>query len=571
MSRADSLPAKSVNQYRSRDIFAYLALRYYSETGLARTNDWAENNATQTVLGSKHGSYLKSYHFKQIDRKGNVEYRELYIPSASEALAEATLLAACAEYCPADKFAHVFSYRPTVKGERNAYFQPYMVGLRERQAKVAQFCSENPDGIVAYVDISKFYPSITIGLATERWTEFCESVSIPEAYLDLGLKLLSNYHHRSGNGRLLTGPMFSHFVANLVLAPIDRRAVELPVRYLRYVDDMTLVGTRADVEASLAIIESQLQAIGLALHPLDSAKSMIVPAREWLDSAADYLQGEHAVAWMKLIGDIKKLLLFDSSQASAVEDALSAEGFRLPVPDYALAVNEATAFQRVRQLGLWQWLRLRTKRVSIDTIVADARKSSRRITTETLKLLRESNIDSRFQRKRMVSKLRYRLGRLIYLGLELELQAINDLARTWPELKFHVAIIDALITSDCYEVVTMGSNVAQAAAQVLRPTLKAASFSRPLRTEAQIQGLAVLILNGVPVEGEVRTMEHPVLRFALGPIDEELMSQPRGLVQELACLHGMGEVRHPAILESAFDIDDNIVLDALEMDYGYYL
>lgn len=571
MRRADSLSTKSVSQYRSRDIFAYLALRYCSETEFARRNDWAENNATQVVLAFRAGLYLRSFHFKQVDAAGAIEHRELFIPGANEALAEAALLAQCATRCGSSISKQVFSYRPTEKDDRKSYFEPYMTGLRERQDRIAQCCSEVQDGIVAYIDIKRFYPSISTDLAKERWTKFCRDTSMPELYYDLGIKLISNYDQRSGNSRILTGPMFSHFLANLVLAPIDRAAAELPARYLRYVDDMTLVGTRADVETSIEELKTRLGAIGLDIHPLDSAKTMIVPADEWLESATDFLQGEHSIAWMKLVGDIKKLLLLDKMQAAAVEDALFAEGFRLPIPDYSLAVGEVSTFQKIRQLGLWDWLRLKTRKVSVDTIVKDARKLSSRLTTETIRILRNHKDENQFQRKRVISKLRYRLGRLIYIGTEGDLATVADLARPWPELKFHSAIIDALLSTDCYEVVSMGSNVAQAAAQVLRPTMKTARFSGPLTTEAQIQGLAVLILNGVSVEGEVRSTDHPILRFARGPIDMDLMSEPRGLLQELACLHGAGDVRHPAILESAFDMDENIVLDALELDYGYYL
>ena len=95
MPRTDALPAKAVNQYRGRDIFAYLGLRYYVENELAQRNEWAEQNAIQIVLGSPQGSYLRSYHFKQLGDDGKIEHRRLMIPSASEALAEAVLLAQC--------------------------------------------------------------------------------------------------------------------------------------------------------------------------------------------------------------------------------------------------------------------------------------------------------------------------------------------------------------------------------------------------------------------------------------------------------------------------------------------
>lgn len=569
MQRAESLPTKSINQYRSRDIFAYLALRYCSQNAVVRDNEWTENNAVQIVLGSNSGSYLRSYHFKQIDAEGNIEHRQLFVPSAAESLAEAALLARCEAHWDRTCSPKVFSYRPTDRNNKQGYFDPYMKGLRRRQARIAEMCHNYPNGIVAYIDIKRFYPSITTERAATKWVEFCISANMPDQYTDLGLKLLKNYKEKSGDGSILTGPMFSHFVANLVLSPIDQFSAELPCSYVRYVDDMTLVGDRQEVEDAIKLLDARLRAIDLHIHALASPKTLIIPTKEWLNSANDFLQGPHSIAWMRLIGDIKKLLLFDQAKAG-IEDALLVEGYRLPIPDYALAIEEASAFQKVRQLGLWQWLRLKTKRVSVDTIVRDAQILSARLASETTELLETHQPANPFQRKRMASKLRYRLGRLIYLGLERDLESIVAHARTWPELRFHVAIINALLTSDCSEVIAMGSNVAQATAQVFRPTMKTAKFSEPISTEVEIQGLAVLILNGVPVEGRVRTPNHPMLRFARGPVDEDLMKQPRGLLQELACLHGIGEVRHSATLGSAFDIDENLSLDALELDYGYY-
>ena len=569
--RADSLATKCVSQYRSRDIFAYLAIRYCLESDIARKDAWVEQNAVQVVLGSPKGSYIRSYHFKQIDDNGAIENRELFVPGVTEALAEASLLAACASHAKSYSLKSVFSYRPTGREDRSAYFEQYMVGLRQRQHGIAEACAANPDGVVVYTDIERFYPSISFELAKHHWLRFCKAAELDIRYNDLGLKLIENYKQRADGDGLLTGPMFCHFLANLVLCEIDAFAQTLPVHYFRYVDDMTLVGSEQDVHHSVSAIAEKLAEIGLKTHPMHSSKTLVVPVGQWLRSTEDFLSGHHAVAWMRLIGDIKKTLLFDSEKSAAIEDAMTAEGFRLPIPDYVIAITELTAFQKVRRLGLWNWLRFKTRKVTIETIVIDARTLSDRLFHETRAILTSPRVTDKYEQKRVVSKLRYRLGRLIYIGNEKQLTALRSLLASWRELTFYSAIIDALLTEDCSRVVAMGANVSQATAQVFRPALKTARFSKPVVGETEVQGLAVFILNGVPVEAEVASPNHPLLRFARGPVDAELMKSPRGLLQELACLHGLGETRHAEVLRSAFDVDENIILDALEMDYGYYL
>jgi hypothetical protein len=405
-----------------------------------------------------------------------------------------------------------------------------MEGLRRRQKEIVQACDKHPDGEVIYIDIKKFYPSITPELAEEAWKSFSEVTGIERIYVELGLKLIDNYKHVTDGKSILTGPMFCHFLANLVLHPIDLWAESLDVSYLRYVDDITLVGPHEDLQSALASLRAKLEVLGFTTHELQSPKTLIVPASEWIESAGDFRQGVHSVAWMRLIGDIKRLLLFRSENARGLSDGLLAEGFRLPILDYAVAVGEATAFQRVRQLGLWGWLRIKTERVSISSVIDDARKLSMALTTETRKLLASGGDASPFQRKRLISKLRFRLGRLVYLGKESELQKLVPLAREWPELAFHAEILGALLTKDCWRVAHLGSNAAQATAQVFRISLETALFSQPVTTEAETQSLAVFLLNGIPVDAQVKSPDHPLLRFARGPIDEDLMRMPRGLV-----------------------------------------
>lgn len=569
MSRVDDLVAKALNQYKGRDVFAYLALRYAVENEMTRSNNWCTDFAPNIVKSSAQGSYIRSYHFKKIVSDGEYEQRDIFVPSAAESLAESSLLSECMIGWKAVSTNRSYSYLPTNKTSRVSFFEPYMQGLRQRQLGILEACNKYPDGMVAYIDIKSFYPSITPSAAAKAWMSFCDSADISEDNRDLGLKLISNHSSRSADKSVLTGPMFSHFVANLVLLPIDRVGLELPCAYFRYVDDITLVGHFDDIQASLGKLQSHLSQLGLEVHPADSEKSMLVPAREWRESAEDFNDSGISGLWMRLVGDIKKFLIFNPSLADSLEDALRAEGFRLPIPDYEMATRDANSFEKVRRLGLWRWLYFKSRGVGIDSIVSDARTLSNMIFDEVNELL-SFQTHSPFQKKRMVSKIRYRLGRMLYLSTEHQLSRVTERCDDWPELHFHVAVAQAIITGDCSQVIRMGSNVAQATAQIFRATLATADFSIPIQGDLLVQGLAVFILNGVPVSGELASPDHPLIRFAKGPVDQDLMQQPRGLLQDLACLHGLGAVRHSKILRSVFDFDELITLDALDFGYGSY-
>jgi hypothetical protein len=570
-NRPGTLASKAANQYRGRDVFAYLGLRYCFESNLAKTDKWAEQIATQIIFGSSKAKYLTSYHFKEVDSDGAVQHRKLYVPTPSEALSEAVILSACAEVweresCPA------FSYRPSKRDNRQSYYINYMEGLRTRHDDIAAACEKNPDSFVQYLDIKSFYPSITINLARSSWRDFCDRHEITQEVREIGSRLIYNYDLKTDGKSILTGPMFCHFLANLALKSVDDIRSEIPAQYLRYVDDITLVGSRAEIAHSIPTITKKLSELGFTLHSPNDLKSIEVCAAEWMKGARDFKDGVESLGWMKLVGDIKKFLIFNSKDTVELDSALCQEGFRFPLPDYSASLREISSFEKVRLFNLWGWLFQRSRGNSIDRILRSATQLRDKLEIETFTLLEQKiPIEQKFERKRIVSKLRYRIGRLLYLSSSEKLGKIEQLASGWPELYLHTALMRSINSRDCSELIELGSNAAQAGAQLFRAMSETAIFSQPVTSEWAVQGLAVFILNGVSVEAKVASENHPLLRFSRGPVDIDLMQQPRGLLQELACLHGLGCARHSELLRSAFDATQEISFDALEFDYGYYV
>src|SRR5262249_32262346 len=153
------------------------------------------------------------------------EHRSMFIPSPTECLAEAALLAECAKHSRTfGNLECVFSYFLNEPESRSGTFHPYMKGLRKRQMAIASACETMPNGIVRYTDIKKFYPSVSTSLALAAWIRHCREAQFPKSHTKLGEQLIEGYGASGLQSMpaILTGPMFSHLLANLVLRDIDR-------------------------------------------------------------------------------------------------------------------------------------------------------------------------------------------------------------------------------------------------------------------------------------------------------------------------------------------------------------
>jgi len=302
------LSVRAVNQYRRREIFSYLGLRYYLENSAARSDKWAIDVASNLVMNRSKSQLYRVRHFKKFDVSGKVDHRSLFIPGPSEALAETALLAECARHYIFQNPSCVFSYAFENAGKSTGVFSHYMPGLRKRHNKIASACEANIKGLVQYTDIKEFYTSISLDYVHDVWCKFANIAKLDKKYLELGEALIETQSRADYNVRktLLIGPMFSHLLANLVLRDLDMLLLsELPAKCVRYVDDITIVGDSHSVSESLKRIENYLASdLGLKLHDSSSEKSIQVSSEEWLKGRDDFSQEEGEFSWMRFISDL---------------------------------------------------------------------------------------------------------------------------------------------------------------------------------------------------------------------------------------------------------------------------
>jgi hypothetical protein len=564
--KADPIAVRAVNQYRRRDVLPYLALRYYLASTSTRFRRWAEEVSVPLLMSRTSQPYFISKHFKERAPDGSVLHRSLHLPSANEALAEAFLLDACAENRAFANPGTVFSYALASGEQTEGVFVHYFKGLRRRHEEVAASCKAFDAGVVKYLDIKKFYPSIKVDVAANAWKAKCQEAGLSAELTGLGMKLIED--HRVANERaLLTGPMISHLLGNLVLRPVDDLMGRAQgVKYFRYVDDVVLVGSEADVKAAHGVLEQELAAMGLVLHGEDSPKHIQISARDWLKGEHDFSESKRRVNWMTLIGSLKQYLMRGNEAVYTVGALFKEEGVWLPLLDYSGAARERSYLTRFKELATLRWFRRQVRRRDLADVLDQVKSLRISYRRETRELLEEWGHADVYGRKRLLPKLRYRLGRLLFLGEEQEVRRLAEEVRAIPELLFQASVMRAVVTGEVDEVLRLGTNVAQAAAQVLRASRRPVRILAPIETEEQMQGLAILLFNGVDVRGDYggSCRDSELVRLARSGSDDELMRSKDEFIRELACLHGKAPLpRHPEVLESAFDEDQDLAHDVL--------
>lgn len=566
-NRPGILSVRAVNQYRRREILSYLGLRYYLDNSSARSDHWAKVVTVHNILNRNTANLFKVQHFKKRTANGNIEYRDMFLPGPVEALAEAVLLDECAHSNVFNNPSCVFSYSLNKGNGRDGIFSHYIHGLRERQKAIAKACEFFPDGIVCYTDIKHFYTSISLDRAQESWLYFSEKGKLKNRIQELGLALIEGQKSNPFNSAktLLIGPMFSHLIANLVLRELDELSCRLPAQYVRYVDDISLIGNIDSVEKSRVIIRSHLEKLKFNLHDESSDKFLVVPSKEWLKGRDDFCQTPDIYSWESFIGDLKRFLLLQPDKWQELKTQLLNEGFRIPIADYSCAIYERSYVERLSQLVRQNWLRKKIREVTIDSIVRYGKLLRDRYINNIVKIIDETINSTGYSRKRAIPTLRYRLSRLIFLASDSLLSNLSEKTKAIPELYLLSEVKGAVASGNLDRILPLGTNAAQAAAQPLRVTGKHCSLINQNLSDIAQQSLSIFLLNGVALNSKMQQKNNDLMRFALKGSDIGLMKKSEPFIRELACLHGISDYpRHPTILETAYDEDEILAIDIID-------
>ena len=568
--RPELLAVRAVNQYRRRDVLAYLGLRYYLENYCARSDIWARDVSTHLVSTRVSSVYFRSHHFKEMDGD-SVVHRSIFVPGPNEALAETTLLYECSKYPAFRSSSNVYSYRFSNPSSKEGVFQTYFPGFRERHKSIAEACRNLSGSIVRYTDIQKFYPNISKELALKEWRSACDSSNISGTYRDLGEDILAKHTrtavaHNEGLG-LLIGTMFSHLIANLILAKVDKIMFEkMGGKYWRYVDDIVLVGDDDQVNDGRELLSSILGDMGFLLH--EEGKDFKVDSETWLEEAQDF-NGSEGEAWISLIANIKRFLIAKPDERIDLVRAFSENEINIPLLDYSGVVSESSYLEKLSDwLARYSWSIKSVRAFTVRKIVEDAIRARQIYHNRLSTLLDKSPEIKGYARKRLIPKLRFYTGRLIFLATPDILSSVSSALVDYPELFLQSKILNAIQSRDVSPLLKLGANAVQAAAQILRIQSSPVKCFLTSFGEVELQGIAILRLNGISIDikenviGETTT--DLLNQFALGNNPAELMKSDDPFIKEIACLRGTEKpLRHELMSNTAFDRDEQLIFDII--------
>jgi len=566
--RPGQLALRCVNAYRRRDLMAYLGLRYYFNCLATRGDQWATEVATGLMRTRTQAAYFRSFHFKEMDGERSVKHRVICLPTVNEILAEAVLLGECARRIEYRNPTCAFAYALN-SDDSSGMFKHYIHGLRDRQRRIGAACDGCSDGFVQYADVKCFYPSIKREVAIRAWEAACDSAKLPHLLRELGLVLIDGHCRfgEAGNSSILTGPMFSHLIGNLVFRDVDVTMSQyVRARYFRYVDDITLVGDDNSITCALDVLRKKLDELGLTLHESEP-KTYRVKANEWLIGRNDFAETKTKISWARLIGELKVFLLCNPGRCAMLQAAFRDESLRIPVWDYSTVARESACAERILC-----WGRRLTSRVTVKTLISLAKNLRDEVQNEFRSLAEGASSLEGYQRKRRVTALRYRAGKLAYLARDSDLSGLVGAISDLPELRAQKECLRAIHTRSIDDLLKLGSNAVQAVAQPLAASGATCSLTKKLRSEngeVVEQGLAYLLLNGVTVNRESdASVEGAILvKLASSGADRAMMQSSDPYLREVCCLHGLKEPRHAEIMKAPFDEHEDLVFDSVEQGY----
>lgn len=573
--RPGILSVRAINDYRRRNIFGYLALRHYLENSATHPDEWTTRVATKIVLNRTDASYYEVLCYKELSESGGYEHRKFHIPGPNEALAETLLLSECADHPKVfNNPTCVYSYELRKSDSRKGSYKSYFKGLQRRQRDISEACDKFKTGVVQFIDIKRFYPTIDSDLTKNAWNRFSAESRMADDLRELGFATLRNYSKvdEQHQCHVPTGPMFSHLIANLVFRDLDAYFSDnLPAHYFRYVDDIAVVGEKGDVSRSCAIIRERAKNLGFEFHPEDTPKNIVVPAKEWLSGRNDFEESDGDKLWKEFIGSLKQYLLANPQGLERLQTVFTDNGFNIPLIRYSGAIKEHSYLDRIRSLSLRPWFQRKVRSLTPEDLLQMALKSRDHSYSEFVNQFGALDSVDGFEKKRRITKLRYHASRLIYLLEKERLYSLSQLASHHKELYFHSQVMSSVSSHEINQIVRMGMNAAQATAQIIKNNRPLLLADAPLE-EVSSQSLAVFLMNGVSLQTHNNLAESgtDLIKLARGPIDQNLMKNKSLFLSEMAALHGTAlESRHSELLETAFDEDEAFTLDAIELLQQY--
>jgi hypothetical protein len=565
------LHLRALNEYRRVSPLTYLGLRYALEATAAQQDRWAKEVAPDILMRESSPSYFLTHQYKERNRHGNLDFREMAFPSGSEALAEAALLEECSKrggpFSPHDD---VFSYRLAAPNSPEGIYKPYFELYAARQSAIGKACRKYPQHVVLYVDIRRFYPSIPIGRAVRVWQKAAAKARLSGDWIAVG-RLLLERQRRTDQGFLI-GPVFNHLVANLILADFDKLMRQsFQGRYFRYVDDLALVVPDSERKQVVKLIRGELKRLGFKVNP---KKTQHLAAADWASTApyqGDYYEEDdrNDLLWMRFIDHLKSYLLLHPENTRLVRDTFREDGFRIPLPRYEQEITSAKYQLRFENRRQSKRFLEKIRNVTVHSISVEAHELRELYLSSYRDIWAEHRRAEGMKRKWYCSRLRYLLSKLLLTASKKDLAKVSDDLSGKEEFVQYREIARAVLSRDVSALVAFGGKVCAGAGQALATTGGKYSCSPKRWGVKAVHGYMTLLLLGVDIDSEppVRVTRGKEVMFATGNFERNTWREiDDPFFRDLFALAGKASLkRHRAMLQSPLDPDERWVVLADEL------
>jgi hypothetical protein len=427
----------AIDFWATRHTPTALTLRILAES--AAQSSWMESAALAHIKEPKAEHFYSYPEFKGLTDKRSPEYRWLSASSPLTTLGEVMALRRMFS-AGVTPLKCVHSYLPSTGGGR--IFARFSEPFAERIEGICAAARSNAGLVEIFTgDVQAFYPSIDRTKMESKYEEVLRTSDLSPMDESLCRSVFSSVLLHAAPKGVPIGPPTGHFLANLYLASIDRRMEIIPgLAYTRYVDDVSLVGRRRDVESAGAILRRNLDRIGLRLN---AGKTGVVSSTEWLEycpeASRSFLQMQRAV---RRVDNVIALAEYAGVGNKLLRVALQDAGvsFReLPTP-VSVAQYLRNYVNTVRMLNSRGLLDSRVQPEEALTWLSQALFMLRK---EGERLCRQLGSAQAIMRRHVVRGIRYVLARSLVLG---GLEAVTPMAErlgTVPELADRLAVVRA--------------------------------------------------------------------------------------------------------------------------------
>lgn len=565
------LITRALNYTRRIHVPTYMGLRLIAKQ--------FPNNPKSNLIGNfvrhklKRGADPRFHGFQILKSMGDkTAYRDAWIGSPSEMLVETWLLKQLEPLTPSP---NVYSYLWPSTVNAGQIYHYFIHGYAQRNREIAELLSHSEEDLAVYItDVERFYPSVSHEVLRTRVYQLLGNV-LSHDIKSGAIQLVESLLELNGRLGIPIGPPLSHWLGHVAMSSVDEiLGAEFGNTYFRYVDDIVIVCSKANGRRVAERVEGTLSQEGFALNP---DKTMVISGQEWLRG---YRQTTTVTEMGSTFNDLVEnligyFILHTEDERNRLKRLFRDHGFSMPFfsIESRMKYNRFLAWlgYRISSGKLRRWL-------SVEEMLRVATRLRRDLLGE-LESTSSDVLSGRMDRRWYVQRMRFLLGRLLYMIPISEYKFVRDLIPNLPELRPFKVLMQSLLNRSPEIIYELGGQFASVFSTIWRENeLGTIKVDLDTVTPAHFDTLQVLLLYGVceaaSLNPHMSKEKYLSYMFCLGRSSILRELDDLSYVDELNSLQlGTSTVDFKSLLDSRFNRYEDYWWRPLDFagpdDYGY--